>query len=109
MKIFDYLSIIKARELSSSVKGNNDKAKLRNLSPKNPDKVNEFSQGAYIVNIDKASESNAALKIDSLEQADQVLAEIKENIEQNPEEAASAHGHLNAGMVTLSLFLKQFE
>lgn len=109
MKIFDCLSVIKARELSSNVKGNNGKAKLLNLSSKIPGNINGLSRGAYIVDIDKASESDAALKIDSLEQADQVIAEIKENIEQNPTEAASAHGYLNSGMTTLSFFLKHFE
>ncbi|GAI60157.1 unnamed protein product, partial [marine sediment metagenome] len=90
MKIYNYLSVIKSEELLSSVKGNNGKAKLRNSSSKIPGKVSEFSQEAYTVDIDKASKSDSALKIDSPEQANQIIAEVKKNIDQNPAEAACA-------------------
>lgn len=97
MKIYNFLSEIKSREQLSNVKDKNDKAKLRNLSSQVPDKVNKSGHGAYIVNINKASESDFALKIDSFEQADQVIEEIKKNIDQNPAEAAAAHGSIDAG------------
>ncbi len=90
MKIYNDLSIIK-----SSGKGNNDKDKLRDLPSKIPDKVDEVSHKAYIIDIDKVSKSDPAFKIDSSEQAYQVVAEVKRNIEQNPAEATDAHGHLN--------------
>ncbi len=100
MTIGNYIPPINLAKVASSVRKSNEQAKARDLSTKDSVRADKLSQEAYTLDIatGTAADSVSEMKIDSVEQANQLTGKVASMIRQNPIEAGNVHSDLHSGM-----------
>ncbi len=100
MTIGNYIPPINLAKVLSSVRKNNEQTKARDLPSKDAVRADKFSQGAYTLDMATETDANSVseMKIDSVEQADQLAEKVAGMIRQNPVEAGNVHSDIHSGM-----------